>query len=449
MQKIIIKNNGPVKEFEMEISRFNLLIGEQATGKSTIAKGIYFFRVLKTNITNYLTQICDTGLYNGKSQENMKFYEAIRHEQKDIFIQLFGYSWDLDPDLEMTYYYTEDVWVSVALHDGDRPGKKLIGVEYSPEIMGQVTKLKKEVCEIARNGSSVITSLALAKEERRRNHELVVRRVNEIFQDDRETYYIPAGRSLLTVMSNSRAVMNSVTTLDLITENFMALIDNIRNNFSNGLKRVHQYYPMPDRKFDVNEMIAWIISMQKGEYRYSSGRESLIIDGDEKHPVGINFASSGQQEILWLLNFLYVLMLRQENAFVIIEEPEAHIYPTLQKEVMEYIAMFGNMQSSAVFLTTHSPYILTAANNLFYAGAVAETGQGQKVREVIDRRRIIKAGELSAYKLLKACAEGGSKKYVNLVNNEGMEMCTGLIDEVSSEINQIYTALYDIEIDEQ
>ena len=45
MQKIIIKYLGPVRELEMEIKDFNLLIGEQATGKSTVAKAIYFSAV--------------------------------------------------------------------------------------------------------------------------------------------------------------------------------------------------------------------------------------------------------------------------------------------------------------------------------------------------------------------------------------------------------------------
>lgn len=48
MQKIIIKYLGPVRELEMEIKDFNLLIGEQATGKSTVAKAIYFFRIIKS-----------------------------------------------------------------------------------------------------------------------------------------------------------------------------------------------------------------------------------------------------------------------------------------------------------------------------------------------------------------------------------------------------------------
>ena len=37
-EKLIIKNFGPIKDVELELGRFNVLIGEQATGKSTIAK---------------------------------------------------------------------------------------------------------------------------------------------------------------------------------------------------------------------------------------------------------------------------------------------------------------------------------------------------------------------------------------------------------------------------
>lgn len=53
MQKIIIKYLGPVRELEMEIKDFNLLIGEQATGKSTVAKAIYFFRIIKSTLHHY------------------------------------------------------------------------------------------------------------------------------------------------------------------------------------------------------------------------------------------------------------------------------------------------------------------------------------------------------------------------------------------------------------
>ena len=102
MQKVIIKHLGPIKELEMEIKDFNLLIGEQATGKSTVAKAIYFFRSIKATLQDYLCQLYDASLYNG-NDINGGFNKVLRKELKSVFVSLFGYSWDLDERLYLKY----------------------------------------------------------------------------------------------------------------------------------------------------------------------------------------------------------------------------------------------------------------------------------------------------------------------------------------------------------
>lgn len=448
MQKICIRNNGSVKNYEMEVKKFNLLIGEQATGKSTIAKSVYYFKIIKTKIIDYLTQVCDSNSYNNISQENVWFDKAVKSELKNIFIKLFGYSWDLNPEFYMKYDYAENVWIQVKLKRGNK-SKQYISVTYSPELLKAIKNLQIEIRELYHSNEGVTkTSLVLTNEERKRNHEMIIRRVNAIFCDNKETYYIPAGRSLLTVMSNNRAIMNNAGNLDLITEMFMLLIDSVRNSFGNGVRKAHLYYPVEKRKFDVNSIADFIVNLEKGEYFYNGGKEFLKIEEDTEHPVAINFASSGQQEILWLLNFIYVLMLREEDVFLIIEEPETHIYPLLQKKVMEFIALFTNMQDSGVFITTHSPYILTVANNLYYAGVLAGSGQAKEVYKVLNKNYIIKKGELSAYKLL---ANSGVEKqqHIKLLDKEEKEIESNLIDDVSLQVNELYTALYSIELDNE
>lgn len=447
MQKIYISNNGPVKEFEMDVKKFNLLIGEQATGKSTIAKSIYFFRIIKTTIIDFLTQVCDTNTYKNEVQEDKSFDKAIRKGLKDIFVKLFGYSWDLSPAFHMKYTYSEDIWISVALYDGDKPNKKLVGVNYSRTLYGKIEALRRDVLEIYESDRCSITSLALTNERRKRNHEMIVARVNEIFEDTRETYYIPAGRSLLTVMSSNRAMMNSATNLDLITEQFMMMIDSVRNSFARGVKNAHKYFPTEKRGFEVKDISDFIISIQKGEYFSDKGKEFLKIRDDSEHPIAINFASSGQQEILWVLNFLYILLLKEEKAFVIIEEPEAHIYPALQKELMEFIVMYANLQDSNVLITTHSPYILTAANNLYYAGTLIEEGHAKAVNGIVPKKKVIEYGELSAYKLLVQTGNSEQKCCQQLFCEDNREIEAAMVDEVSSQINEVYTALYNIELD--
>ncbi len=447
MQKIYIRNNGPVKYFEMEIEKFNLLIGEQATGKSTIAKSVYYFKTIKTKIIDYLTQIYDSNSYKNVPQENVWFDKAIKSELKNIFVKLFGYSWDLNPQFYMRYDYDKELHIQVQLRKGYK-SKQFISVTYSPKLLTSIKELQNEVRKMYYGKEGKIrTSLFLTNEERNRKHEEIISKVNAIFSDSRETYYVPAGRSLLTVMSNNRAIMNSASNLDLITDTFMMLIDSVRDSFKNGLKKAFLFYPIEKRKFDVNYIADLIVEIEKGEYFYSNGNEFLKIEEDMEHPVAINFASSGQQEILWLLNFMYILLLRQEDVFLIIEEPEAHIYPTVQKKIMEFITMFTNMQDSGVFITTHSPYMLTVANNLYYAGVLSEEGQAKEVARTINKNHIIKKGELSAYKLLNKPDGPGNQFYIKLLDDEEREIRSGLIDDVSCQINQLYTALYDIELD--
>lgn len=110
--------------------------------------------------------------------------------------------------------------------------------------------------------------------------------------------------------------------------------------------------------------------------------ERNILLLNNKRKVILIFASSGQQELLWLYNQLYILLLRRENAFVIIEEPEAHLYPSLQKEVMDFIVQFAYLNNSTVYVTTHSPYLLVEANTLYYAGRVYEKASSQ-VEEIM------------------------------------------------------------------
>ena len=54
MQKIVIRNFRQISQAELEVKDFLFLIGEQASGKSTIAKLIYFFKSLKQDYFNLL-----------------------------------------------------------------------------------------------------------------------------------------------------------------------------------------------------------------------------------------------------------------------------------------------------------------------------------------------------------------------------------------------------------
>ena len=77
---------------------------------------------------------------------------------------------------------------------------------------------------------------------------------------------------------------------------------------------------------------------------------------------------------------------------------------------------------------------------------MAEDGQGKDVYKVLNKNYIIKKGELSAYKLLTDRVPG-KQHYIKLLDEEEKEIESNLIDDVSLQVNELYTALYGIELD--
>lgn len=55
------------------------------------------------------------------------------------------------------------------------------------------------------------------------------------------------------------------------------------------------------------------------------------------------------------------------------EEPESHLFPDAQKDMAEALGLFAN-KNNQLMVTTHSPYILGAFNNLLYSGKSATHG---------------------------------------------------------------------------
>ena len=50
MHKLIINKLGPVEKCELDCTQFMTFTGFQASGKSTIAKAVYYFRTIKDDI---------------------------------------------------------------------------------------------------------------------------------------------------------------------------------------------------------------------------------------------------------------------------------------------------------------------------------------------------------------------------------------------------------------
>ena len=149
----------------------------------------------------------------------------------------------------------------------------------------------------------------------------------------------------------------------------------------------------------------------------------------------------GQRNLILLMVLINSLIEKDSDAvfnILTVEEPEAHLYPSLQSKVVEFISYFANINNSSILITTHSPYILTSVNTLYCAGKVIEKNStySKKVYDIIDSNCEIDPQKVTALKINK------DKSILNLINEELQELNTEMIDEISDSVNEKYMELY-------
>ncbi len=86
-EKLVIKNFGPIKSVELELGRFNVLIGEQGTGKSTVAK---LLTVLRSTFFIDLSNVTDDETIKRETQlffEHLKLVEIQNYFNDNTEIQ--------------------------------------------------------------------------------------------------------------------------------------------------------------------------------------------------------------------------------------------------------------------------------------------------------------------------------------------------------------------------
>ena len=220
MAKLKIYRLGAVRDYELDVKHVNVLIGEQATGKSTICKIIYFFRMVKNEITEYLFRVSTSG----RAADGEKFPKALNAVTKDIFVQLFGYSWELPNDLYAKYFFTDEIFISVYISMVH--GKRYLEVRFSAELIKKVKGLERSAFEFYGKQTDDL-SFSYISSERVRLHNDLQWQINGFFQDELETYYIPAGRSMLTLMTHQKTKLD-YTALDLVNRKFMQFIESIQ-----------------------------------------------------------------------------------------------------------------------------------------------------------------------------------------------------------------------------
>lgn len=429
MEKIIINKLGPIEHCELNIKDFMVFTGPQASGKSTIAKSIFFFK----NLKNLLFMQLNRKLYGDTETVEITTKNRFIKEIRSNFLQTFGTTWCMDQRMFLKYYYTDEVYIKISLRS-DPTSYNYIWIDLSDNLADYLAKYDDKS----------IDNLTYD-----RNHDVIKKDLDELFNDDSEVIYIPAGRSMMTLLSSQLMFLYSVMndeqkrSLDYCTQNYLERILRLKPFFSNSIiGLIKEKISTSEDKVDKRNLLLCAELMREilhGEYRNIDGEERLQVAEDRY--VKINFASSGQQEAIWILNVLFYYLLNNRKAYFIIEEPESHLFPNAQKLITEFISLCKN-GGNRILLTTHSPYILGTINNLLYANRISENVDKMDLNQIIDSNKWIDFKKLDAYFIENGVVE-------SCLDEEIKEIDNAVIDGASDTINEDYDKMVDLKFSQK
>ena len=375
MQKLIVNNFKQITHAEIEVKNFLLLIGPQASGKSTIAKLIYFCKsiqqyyidlfnvdVEKMTVDDFLLNFSVSVI--SKFQEYFSFTDLPNPNLKIEFL--------LSSDTGKSFYFNVEkekvkVGFSVSLHDAL--------LSYTGKLLSLRQQTKDLIAQDSANEMKIRTEF----------YGRVVRESCEIFDDKKSGVYIPAGRNITVTFSEqfqmlffgqlSEKQQHIGGNEEEIIRDFMLHSKHMVDFFSNGYRK-NLETPFGRLVLSIARKIL------KGGYQNEKGTESIVVD--EKNTISLGNASSGQQESIRIIQDLIYILCTRIDCTRIVEEPEAHIYPEAQKLLIELMVLITNHCHTQMIVTTHSPYVLSTFNNMLYYTKVLKAHPAK--REEMERR---------------------------------------------------------------
>lgn len=396
MRRITVKNVGPVKDARLELKKINILIGQQSTGKSTLAKIACYCSWVEKEIS-IAQSSADFEKKNYFAENLSRFHKLTGYITTDSFI---GYDSDV-----LSFEYSNNKF-SFRWNDGrlEYKRRKTLYIPAERNIISVIPNWFEVNLEFNSTRSF------LADWERVRKYYSIK---NPLPLLDFGNYY-----------HNSSDGTDHIVTKDNV--------DLLIGNASSGLQTLTpmqaliKYYG--DDYYDTN---------LKGKESSVSYLEKLVVLSNKiKNKISENISNEEfEKEHFELLENFYF----PNSTSFFIEEPELNLYPVTQYKLMNSIIEMINSKDHSLFITTHSTYILTSLNNLIYAGEVGQANAND-TEKVVPRNKWIDKKDVSAWKI-----NAETNILHNLVEEDLAMLKAEELDDVSEIINSKFDKLFEIE----
>jgi len=400
MSKIRIKNFGPIKEGYtqndewIDIKKVTLFIGNQGSGKSTVAKVI--------SVLTWLEKAIYRGDVDINAISNNDFYDFFDYQRIKSYFK---------DNTEIEYI-----------------GKK-ISFKYKNKTTPQITLLNKL-------GYALPKIMYVPSE---RNFLSVVKNAYGVknLPDTLYTFAEELKKGQLKLNGNSLPIPIGDLSFQYNKTNDTSILMGA------------------DYEVDLIESSSGYQSFVP-LYLVTKFLSDALIEGDELLDINQKIRKSEELEKLLLNESLSSSELKQKTeeikskylntCFVnIVEEPEQNLFPSSQWEVLKSLLKYNNMLAdNKLVLTTHSPYIISYLTLSIEANRLNEMIKNKELRdklsEIVSLDALLKLDDLVIYQLDE------KKGSVELLGNyKGLPSDEYYLNENLAHTNELFSKLLDIE----
>lgn len=403
MKHLHLENIGPISIVDIDLQRYNIFIGPQSSGKSTIAKMVSFCSWIEKRA---LTTLSEDVFSN--EQEFIEHVEEY-HKMHDYFNSKSVLEYE-SQNIRIIY---KDAKLTIKILDKITYKRKKILYIPSDRNLVAMPRLDRLVVETNTNLRSFIFDWFDARGFYDKSHRLNILDLNMEYYYDKDAKKVSQDRIIHTngktydiALSDASSGLQSVTPLTLLL-----------NYYSN------QYFA------DYGKTTSYEKEQELKQL------EKKINSLDQE---GILTAILGPNNIVRSITRqnLYNNLTIPSSCNFIIEEPEQNLFPSTQAQLISYLLNICNAQEKqhSFTLTTHSPYILTQLNILLFAGILQKQGKAEQISEYVTNA--ITPEELNVY----AVRANGTIESV--IDTETNMISQNYLDSVSEELSIKFQQLY-------
>lgn len=390
MKHLVIRHFGPIKEVDMDLRRVNIIIGPQSSGKSTILKIACFCDWMERQIelTQNPDKYCDSNFF---IENLIGFHKLEGYLQQETYIRYENDAVSFD-------YSEKNKKCTFKWNEAKRWKYKRTKIAYIPAERNLVAAIPNWY-QVNMNKDNILDFMKeweFARKAFLKGEQIldlpIKYEYNAYNQGDRIKQ--ENGKELdLTVASSG---------LQALTPLYVML----RYLTSEYYKEAHTNVEQDMLRQNLHEVVA------KECAGLTKGEQQNIID----------------------------TILTPHHTDLFVEEPEAHIFPSTQKSfVYSLVEMLnGNVQHTC-FLATHSPYILTAFNNIILAGETMAMSKekADKVSVIMPKRQTLCYDEVAAFEM-------SNGRNHSIMDEDFRLISADTIDAASQEISNDFDYLLNI-----